>query len=188
MFLLKKGVYSAIKNIPHLFCCLLAFNLAGCVNSDVSDLDRYINEVKARPNVPIKPLPEMKIIEPFVFEPEGLRDPFRPVEKLGDAERLDNAPLGSGIRPDFSRKKEKLEAYSLDALRMVGTLSINNVLWALVRASDGDIHRVRKGHHMGRNYGEVKHITDNQIELMEIVSDGPGVWRQQKASIALAES
>jgi type IV pilus assembly protein PilP len=92
-----------------------------------------------------------------------------------------------GIRPDVSRRKEELEAYSLDTLSMVGTLEMSKGLWALIMASDGTIHRVQKGHHMGRNYGEIIRVLDDRIELMEIVADKPGAWREQQASIALAE-
>ncbi len=188
MTLFKKDFYAVIKNIVPLFCCLLAFNIAGCVNSDVSDLTQYISAVKLRPKGAIKPLPEMKTIEPFVFVPEGLRDPFRPVEKLEDDVSPEHAAPDFGIRPDTSRTKETLEAYSLVTLRMVGTLTINKVFWALIKASDGAIHRVRKGHHMGHNYGEIRRITDNNIELMEIVPDQSGAWRKQQASMALVES
>jgi type IV pilus assembly protein PilP len=187
MFLFKKAFYLQIKTLLHALFCLLAFNLVGCVSSDVSDLDQYISEVKARPKGTIKPLPEIKTVEPFIFHPEGLRDPFRPIERLEEAEDIDNAVANSGIRPDRSRRKEELESYSLDTLRMVGTLTLSNTLWALIKASDGAIHRVKNGNHMGRNYGEISRITDNKIELMEIVSDKPGAWRKQQASIALAE-
>ncbi|KAF3977825.1 MAG: pilus assembly protein PilP [Methylococcales symbiont of Iophon sp. n. MRB-2018] len=177
-----------IKNLTHVFFCLLVFNLAGCANSDVSDLERYISEVKARPKGAIKPLPEIKIVEPFIFNPEGLRDPFSPVERLDETGDLEGVVANSGIRPDMSRKKEVLESYSLDTLKMVGTLTLNKVSWALVKASDGIIHRVQKGSYMGRNYGKISGITDNKIELMEIVTDKPGAWRKQQVSIALAES
>ena len=76
---------------------------------------------------------------------------------------------------------------SLDTLRMVGTLTMDKGLWALIKASDGTIHRVKKGNYMGRNYGQIIRILDDRIELMEIVPDKPGTWREQQASLALAE-
>jgi len=92
-----------------------------------------------------------------------------------------------GIRPNVTRRKEELEAYSLDTLRMVGTVLIENSKWALIKANDGTIHRVKKGNYMGRNYGEIIQILENRIELMEIVPDKPGSWREQQASLALTE-
>ena len=167
-------------------CCFLVLGLVGCADDEMSDLTQYIKSVKARPKGTIQPLPEIKIIEPFIFNPEGLRDPFRPVEIVTEEEVGDVSSLG-GLRPDTSRRKEELEAYSLDTLRMVGTLTMENGLWALIKASDGTIHRVKKGNHLGRNHGEIIRILDDRIELMEIVPDKPGTWREQQASLALAE-
>jgi type IV pilus assembly protein PilP len=160
--------------------------LAGCGNDDFSDLNRYISEVKARPKEPIKPLPEIKVIEPFMFKPEGLRDPFRPLEQPEQAEGVDIS-AGSAIKPDITRRKEELEAFPLDGLRMVGVINMKSSLWGLVKASDGTIYRVKVGNYMGKNYGKIIRIVSDKIELMEIVPDKPGTWREQPASIALTE-
>lgn len=186
MVLTESGFCQIKKIVTGVGYCFLVLGLTGCGNDDVSDLRQYIKNVKAKPKGTIDPLPEIKVIEPFIFNPEGLRNPFQPVEVTQEEDGLEVAS-GSGIRPDTSRRKEELEAYSLDTLRMVGTLTMDNGLWAMIKASDGTIHRVQKGNHMGRNYGEIIRILDDRIELMEIVSDKPGTWREQQASIALAE-
>ena len=186
MVLTERGFCQIKKIFSGFGCCFLALGLAGCANDDMSDLTQYIQSVKAKPKGTIQPLPEIKIVEPFIFNPEGLRDPFRPVEIIAEEEGGD-IPVGSGMHPDTSRRKEELEAYSLDTLRMVGTLTMDDGLWALIKASDGTIHRVKKGNHLGRNHGEIIRILDDRIELMEIVPDKPGTWREQQASLALAE-
>jgi len=184
---LSKNNFFLIKKRAVLFSfCCLALGLSGCVNDDVSDLEEYVVRVKATPKGTIPLLPEIKVVEPFLFNPDGLRNPFRPVERV-EQDELSGVMAGSGIRPDTSRRREELEAYSLDTLRMVGTVMVGKVRWALVKASDGTIHRTQKGNHMGRNYGEIIQILDNRIELMEIVPDTPGSWREQQASLALAE-
>lgn len=167
-------------------CLVFMALLAGCGNDDFSDLNRYISEVKAKPKEPVKPLPEIKVIEPFMFKPEGLRDPFKPLEQPEQAEGVD-VSAGSGIKPDTTRRKEELEAFPLDGLRMVGTVDIRSSLWGLVKASDGTVYRVKVGNYMGKNYGKIIRIVSDKIELMEIVSDKPGTWREQPASIALTE-
>ncbi|MCK4840544.1 MAG: pilus assembly protein PilP [Methylococcales bacterium] len=186
MVFTKERLFQNQINIKLIVSCLCVFSLTACSNNDTSDLTQYIKSVKARPKGIIQPLPEIKIVEPFVFNPDGLRDPFKPVERIEEKDTLGLA-TGSGIRPDTSRRKEELEGYSLDTLRMVGTVIIDKGLWALIKASDGTIHRVQKGNHMGRNYGEIIRILDDRLELMEIVSDKPGSWREQQASLALAE-
>lgn len=172
--------------ISTVFCCSILLGLAGCVSDDMTDLDSYVAQVKARPKSPIEPLPERKVIETYVFKPDGLRDPFQPVEKKLDETGVDLSSV-KGIKPDTTRRKEELEAYSLDTLRMVGTLTNEKGLWGLVKANDGTIHRVQVGHHMGQNYGRIDRILADKIELTEIVPDKPGTWREQQASLALAE-
>lgn len=184
--MMKKSSFSSFVSLWGV-CVVSALVLTGCSDDDFSDLEREIAAIKARPKGTIEPLPEIKVVEPFVFRPDGLRDPFRPVEKMADAESQEEA-LGGGIRPDMSRRKEELESYSLDTLRMVGTLTMKDGLWGLVRANDGTIHRVQVGHHMGKNYGKIIRILEDRIELMEIVPDSkPGLWREQQAALAIAE-
>lgn len=167
-----------------IYCLLLLLN--GCGGDDFSDINKYIQEVKARPRGAIEPLPETKVVETFVFKPDGLRDPFRQIEKNIDESNVDLSGV-SGIKPDTERRKEELEAYPLDSLRMMGTLKDQKGLWGLVKAKDGTIHSVQVGNHMGQNYGKIVRILEDKIELMEIVPDKPGTWREQQATLALAE-
>ena len=161
--------------------------LTACGSDDVTDLRKYIQEVKARPKGAIQPLPETKIVESFIFKPDGLRDPFRPVEVKLEESGVEFAGY-SGIRPDTERRKEELEAFSLDTLRMVGTLTDQRGLWGLVKTKDGTVHSVQVGNYMGQNYGKIVRILKDKIELREIVPDNkPGTWREQQATLALAE-
>jgi type IV pilus assembly protein PilP len=160
--------------------------LEGCGNDDFSDLHRYISDVKARPKEAIKPLPVIKIVEPFIFKPDGLRDPFKPLEQSEQSDNVD-VSAGSGIKPDISRRKEELETFPLDGLRMMGTIELKSILWGLVKTSDGTIYRVKVGNYMGKNFGKIIRIVSDKIELMEIVPDKPGMWREQPTSIMLTE-
>ncbi|GAB6068456.1 pilus assembly protein PilP [Methylothermus subterraneus] len=167
-----------------VFICLGCALLVGCSERDLSDLEAYVAEVKGRPKGAIEPMPEIKPAETFVFDPEGLRDPFVP-EKPTPPPQV--AVAGSGIRPDPTRPKEELEAYALDSLRMMGTIKKDGVLWGLVQTSEGTIYRVKPGNYMGQNHGRITQIADDRIELVEIVPDAPGTWRERQASLALAQ-
>lgn len=169
-----------------LLGAFFCFLLPGCGDDGFSDLQQYISEVKARPKGTIESLPEIKPVEPFVFKPEGLRDPFKPISESQEEENTDVA-VGNGIKPDTSRRKEELEAFPLDSLRMVGTVVMKNNLWGLVKASDKTIYRVQVGNYMGKNYGKIIRILTDKIEIMEIVPDKPGTWREQQTSLALTE-
>lgn len=164
---------------------LLAIAAAGLVacGGDMDDLDRYINEVKARPGGRIEPLPEITPYEVFTYvaDAQGIRSPFVPDTPQAAG------PSAGGARPDPDRPAEFLESFPLDTLRMVGTLDINETVYGLVQTSDGLIHRVVPGNYMGQNDGRITGITESEIVLVEIISDGIGGYIERDAAIGLSD-
>lgn len=156
--------------------------LAGC-SRDMSDLERYVGEVKARQSRQIEPIPQPRIFEPFAYIPGGRVDPFI---RLEPETASDGFVADRGLRPNINRNKEPLEEFPLDGMRMVGTILFNSRVYAMIRAPDGVIHRVTRGNHMGQNYGEITLIDEGQIQLNEIVPDGFGGWVQRPAVLALS--
>lgn len=156
--------------------------LSGCVTNDMSDLQAYVQKTKATYKGTVKPLPEFKTHPPYAYEAQDIRDPFKPVV---DIEVL-SGPY-RGPRPDENRPREPLEDFSLDSLRMVGTLAQKESEWILVKDPDGLLHRVSIGHYMGKNYGKVISINEEEVLLLELVSDKKGGWEEREASIALSE-
>jgi type IV pilus assembly protein PilP len=173
-------------NLPIIFAVALAL-LAGCSNDDFSDLHQYIAAIKQRPKGTIKPLPDNKTVEPFIFKPEDLRDPFKPLKPIGEPLPGSGSDLGSGIKPDTTRRKEELEAFPIETLKMIGTVKMKSNLWGLIKATDNTVYRVQAGNYMGQNYGKIIRISADEIELMEIVPDKPGTWREQQMSVKLAD-
>ncbi|MCP3661619.1 MAG: pilus assembly protein PilP [Gammaproteobacteria bacterium] len=157
--------------------------LAGCVNQDMGDLTRYANEVKSRPPGTIEPLPEIKQVETFTYIPGDRRSPFRPYSQQQIGQDVVEA---NGIAPDRNRRKEELEGFELDSLRMVGSLEQDASIWALVKTKDNTIYRIKAGNYMGLNHGQITRITENSIDLTEIIPDGPeGHYRERQASVAM---
>jgi len=70
---------------------------------------------------------------------------------------------------------------------MVGTFSKEESDWALIRDPEGVIHRVPVGDYIGKNHGKVVEISNAQLSLSELISDGGGGWIVRDASIALDE-
>jgi type IV pilus assembly protein PilP len=163
---------------------LVVMMLSACTES-MDDLDKYIVAVKARPADPIKPIPPVKTYTPYEYDGQTGRDPFR--QSLSEGSDDVRATAGTGPRPDFERPKEYLERYELDTLSMVGTFSKAESDWALVRDPEGVIHRVPIGDYIGKNHGRVVEISDVQLSLSELISDGAGGWLVREASIALGE-
>jgi type IV pilus assembly protein PilP len=164
-----------------LIMALLAVGLTACGGGS-DDLDRYINEVKARPGGRIEPLPEITPYQVFTYiaDAQGIRSPFLPDTPQG-------AGGGNGPRPDDDRSREYLETFSLDSLGMVGTLHINETMYGLVQTSDGLIHRVIPGNYMGQNDGRITEISESEIGLVEIISDGIGGYIERDAAVGLSD-
>ena len=165
-----------------LLLAVAATGLVAC-GGDMDDLDSYINEVKARPGGRIEPLPEITPYEVFTYvaDAEGLRSPFIPDTPQSAG------PASCGTSPDPDRPAEFLESFPLDTLRMVGTLDINQMVYGLVQTTDGLIHRVVPGNYMGQNDGRVTEITESEIVLVEIISDGIGGYIERDAAIGLSD-
>jgi type IV pilus assembly protein PilP len=164
---------------------LVVFAMAGLTACDGgnTDLQQYVDEVKSRPGRRIEPLPTIKPAPSFVYEPGSRRSPFLPDTPQNVVSTNPNAVLG----PDPNRAREFLEQFPLDSLRMVGSLELNQIKSGLVQASDGLVHRVLVGNHIGQNYGRVMAISDSEIELVEIIPDGLGGYIQRPASIGLSD-
>ncbi len=172
---------TSLKIRHSLALTLVAIALSACgIGSD--DLDQYINQVKARPGGRIDPLPEITPYEVFSYiaDAQGLRSPFRP-------DTPQSTGRGGGPRPDVERSREYLESFPLDTLGMVGTMHIDQTMYGLVQTADGLIHRVIPGNYMGQNDGRITEISESEIELVEIISDGIGGYIERDAAVGLSD-
>ncbi|HEU4991724.1 MAG TPA: pilus assembly protein PilP [Luteimonas sp.] len=168
-----------------LACLLAVALLAGCARGvtstpgDAPNLQRWVAEVKKRPAPALEPLPVMQQFETFEYAAQSLRDPF--------SNAFTDDSGGAGPRPDPNRRKQPLENFPLDSLDMVGTIGKGASLVALVRAPDKVTYRVRPGMYLGQSDGRVTSVTDDRIELVELVPDGAGGWLERPAAISLDE-
>ncbi|MEI2771980.1 MAG: pilus assembly protein PilP [Candidatus Competibacter sp.] len=186
--------FSIVRSVLLLGVAVVA--LAGCARQDLSDLQRFVEKTKRE--TPIKkpdPPPEAKPYTPFTYTAQGVKDPFL-VAPFAQEEELEMtrevmARSGgySGVRPDPNRVREELEKYSLGSLKMKGTFRVGggNELWALVLAPDGVVHRVQKNNYLGTNHGKILNITEQRVDLKEIVPDGPGRWQERDAFLSLTQ-
>ncbi|WP_456417042.1 pilus assembly protein PilP [Thiolapillus sp.] len=170
--------------MKYLVPAAMVLLLAGCAKQDMTDLREFVAEVKARPPTPIEPIPQIKQAETYLYVGGNRRNPFVPTED--GTEVLVNTDT-SGPRPDPNRRKEELESYPLDALRMVGTLDQNKAVWALVQSPDGTIHRVKAGNYLGQNDGEIISIEEEKINVKELIPNGSGGYLERQASLTLGE-
>jgi type IV pilus assembly protein PilP len=165
-----------------LFAVLLL--AVGCQH-DKDDLNAYVSKIKAKQKADIAPLPVIKPYEKFSYSAAELRNPFIPTV-VEVPEKVEEVIVDNGIKPDQHRLKEALESYELSELQLVGTLEQENV-WALIRSSDGVIHRVQSGNYIGKNHGEVLSISDTELTLKEIVLEGSGRYIERNSSLSVVE-
>jgi len=158
--------------------------LGGC-SSELNELKQFVRESDKGLPRKIEPLPAVKPFEPFAYEGFDLPDPFKP-RKLVVNQTCANPPCPGLPPPDINRRKEPLEAFPLEQLKMVGTLSQGNDVYALVRA-DKTLYRVKKGNYMGQNFGLVTDVTESEIKLKEIVQDSAGDWAERQSTLPLLE-
>ncbi|HTU64455.1 MAG TPA: pilus assembly protein PilP [Steroidobacteraceae bacterium] len=156
--------------------CVAVTSLAGCSSKD-DELEQYISDTKKEPGGRVEPLPELKPYETYAYESVNMRSPFMPGGSGGGS--------ASGLRPDNRRNREFLEQFSLDTLRMVGTLKLADRTYGLVKTKDGLVHRVLPGNYLGQADGRVTDITPSKISVVEIVADGLGGYMERPASLAL---
>lgn len=174
---------SSINPIVKLgLVAVMALGLSAC-GGDMDELDQYINKVKATPGGRIEPLPEITPYEVFAYiaDEQGIRSPFVP-----DTPQASGGVAG-GTRPDPDRIREFLEDFPLDSLSMVGTLIIDETHYGLVQTSDGLIHRVVPGNYLGQNDGRITEISESEITLVEIISDGIGGYIERDAAVGLSD-
>lgn len=153
--------------------------LTACSSAD-DELQRFIDETKREPGGRVEPLPEIKPYETFVYSAADMRSPFMPSSP--------GAGAGiAGIRPDQKRNREFLEQYSLDTLKMVGTLRLGGQMFGLVETKDHLVHRVTAGNYMGQAEGRITQITPSKISLVEIVPDSLGGYMERPAALGLNE-
>jgi type IV pilus assembly protein PilP len=169
------------RAIPPL---VLAFGLlAGCSSDGLEDLRDFVKTAHADRKPKIEPLPEIRPYEAFAYAAADLTNPFSPANLRPQSIQ---AKLG-GPRPDMNRRKEPLEDFPLDALKMVGTLSKDKQSWGIIQTTDGAVYRVQKGNHLGQNFGRITRVTDEKIDLVELIQGAMGEWVEREASIAIQE-
>jgi type IV pilus assembly protein PilP len=150
---------------------------AGCSGGQ-SDLQKWIADTKKKPGGRIQALPEVKPYETFIYTAGSMRSPFQPQGP---------SATGAGVRPSSRRNREFLEGFSLDTLKMVGTLKVGTNFYGLVESKDGLVSKVLPGNYLGQNDGKVTEISGSKISLVEIIPDGLGGYIERPASLALSD-
>jgi len=168
-----------------LITAAAAAALTACSGDEHGDLKQELAALTKDVRGRVDPLPQVRPYEPVPYTAEVQVDPFRP-------ERIDIAKAGavasaSKLAPDQNRPKEPLEAFPLESIQMLGTITQNKETFALVKAGT-NLYRVKKGNYMGQNFGVITSIDDGQIALKELIQDAAGEWMERSSALQLVEA
>lgn len=173
----------SIQQLRVLQIICLSTLLAACGSNDnFSDLQGFVDGVKAKPAAQVEPVPVFVPYEGFIYSAASQRSPFDvPLTINGD----DSQELALDVQPDFDRQQELLENQSLSELKMVGMLFRQEIYEALVEDGFGEVHRIGVGNYLGRNYGRVQAISETQMSIREIVPSGGDGWVERPQTLTL---
>ena len=127
----------------------------------------------AQPAVPPPPEPEPttpslgaglsseieSFLEPYIYDPKGRRDPFKP---YAESASLDSGDMAGPLLP--------LQQYEIDQLRLVG------ILWniadpkAMFVDPKNQVHIVRRDERVGKKNGYIAVIREGEVVVVEAVN------------------
>ncbi|HEY9106065.1 MAG TPA: pilus assembly protein PilP [Roseateles sp.] len=158
--------------------------LAGC-GSDQDELRQWMEQQRKEAKPSVTPLLPPKKFLPQPYESGAGVDPFS-TQKLSVAIRQEAAQPNSLLTAEFNRRKEPLEAYPLDSMAMVGSLTRDNRRYALLSV-DSLLYQVKAGDHLGQNFGLITKVSETEITLREIVQDAAGEYVERMSTLQLQE-
>jgi type IV pilus assembly protein PilP len=167
-----------------LVLLLAASGLVAC-SAEHEELQQWMDQQRreVKPNVP--PLQPPKKFDPEPYSQAQAVEPFSN-QKLTVALKQEARQPNSLLAAELNRRKEPLEAYPLDSMSMVGSVSKQGQPFALLRV-DNLLYQVKVGDYLGQNYGRITKIAETEIGLREIVQDAAGEWIERPATLQLQE-
>ncbi len=154
--------------------------LVACGGDKGDDLDKFMASAANDMSKSVEPLPEVLPYSPLQYNADGtLSDPFK-------ARKAANK--SGALQPNTNRPKEALEAYPLESLKYVGSMSKSRLTYALIKTPDNTVQQVKVGNYIGPNFGLVTNINESDLVIKEIIQDDlTGDWVERNASINLQE-
>ncbi|CAD5268284.1 MULTISPECIES: pilus assembly protein PilP [Halomonadaceae] len=160
--------------------------LTGCADADLAQLEGTLADIRqtpgGQPPVMAVALPENQDLS-YLYS-DG-RSPFLPPDEIAQ----DSADRGEvALAPDRQRAPEPLERFSLQELRLVGTMRMGERQVALIASPDGNVTSVKEGNYMGTDYGRIAQINAQEIRVTERVFTQPEGWQERQVSLVINEN
>lgn len=158
--------------------------LSAC-GGDTEELHGWMEQQRKDAKPSVTPLLPPKKFLPQPYDGSVGVDPFS-TQKLSVAIKQEAAQPNSLLTAEINRRKEPLEAYPLDNMSMVGSLTRDGRRYALLRV-DSLLYQVKGGDYLGQNFGRITKISETEISLREVVQDAAGEWIERTSTLQLQE-
>lgn len=163
--------------------CMAAM-LAGC-GAGLQELQAWVDQERQQAKPSRQTLAPPKRFDPQPYQSRAAVDPFD-AQRLALALKQEARQVSTAVSAELNRRREPLEAFPLEEIRMVGSLDRQGRPYALINA-DKLLYQVKVGDYMGQNFGRITRIAESRIELRELVQDAQGEWVERKASLEMQE-
>ncbi|CEP37530.1 MULTISPECIES: pilus assembly protein PilP [unclassified Halomonas] len=182
----KSTALLAVRVTPIITLAASVALLTGCADADLAQLDGTLADIRqspgGQPPVVAIALPESQNLA-YLYS-DG-RSPFLPPDAIaqGGADRGEGA-----LAPDPQRAPEPLERFSLQELRLVGTMRMGERQVALIASPDGNVTSAKEGNYMGADYGRIAEIRAQEIRVTERVFTQQDGWQERQVSLVINEN
>ena len=173
------------KQVAKSGALLMTASLLVACSADIDELRQWMETQRREARATIQPLVPPKKFLPQPYEAAGGVDPFS-AQKLSVAVKQEAAQPNSLLTAEMRRRREPLEAYPLDSMSMVGSMTRQSQRYALLRV-DNLLYQVKGGDYLGQNFGRVLKISETDITLREVVQDAAGEWIERSSTLQLQE-
>ncbi|MDE2095040.1 MAG: pilus assembly protein PilP [Burkholderiales bacterium] len=163
---------------------LAAFALVGCGGKQ-EELTQWMEQQRREVKPNVEPLSPPKKFTPQPYTALNGVEPFSS-QKLTVALKQEARQPNSLLAAEINRRKEPLEAYPLDSMSMVGSVTKAGRPYALLKV-DNLLYQVKAGDYIGQNYGKITKISETDVSIREIVQDAAGEWIERTSALQLQE-
>jgi type IV pilus assembly protein PilP len=176
---------SAKPSRIQLKASLLSIVMLAACTGEQGELQEWMEQQKREVKPSVQPLSPPKKFIPQAYSANSGVEPFS-TQKLTVALKQEARQPNTLLAAEINRRKEPLEAYPLDSMSMVGSVTKQGRPYALLRV-DNLLYQVKVGDYLGQNYGKITKITETDISLREIVQDAAGEWIERTSALQLQE-
>lgn len=166
---------------------LMVWALFGCGGAEHEELQQWMNDSAKDMRGKIPSLPEIKPYEAAPYEVDSLPDPFNSAKIEPEGKGRRGAGNSGAFQPDFAAREMRnsvLEKYPLESMRMIGFMNINKQPMAAIQV-DQLVKQVKVGDYVGLDFGVITKITEQEIEIREVVEDSSGDWSERMNTLQL---